>query len=347
MYDVYDPVTWLGKLTCLSAAMMGLLLTSFIIGIVSQSLLPSRFEEQALNCIGVERARERERELAARLIQFTWRNHRHERELAEKLERRNPRLYAEISAVEEKEFMEEFLTRGKLLRNARRERVELEEQLMGRGKLSVLDRDGGREGRGADDGEGGAAVAIGRRDAADGEALLRELRRLAEQSDEMLRCLRLLLNEREKRRGRRDRERQKRKKKEEEEQNGSLELKDGQGEGGQQEGQQRREDELQAAAGSGRGEAENRWQAKRSRKSERRGRGEADDAVLGVVEESGAVRPARRRSVSYSELRGPGEVGRRSGRGGGGRQGGAGATGGQRGSGGREGRGPRRSRTTS
>ena len=51
VYDVYDPITWPGKLTCLTAAMMGLLLTSFIIGIVSQSILPSKFEEMALNCL--------------------------------------------------------------------------------------------------------------------------------------------------------------------------------------------------------------------------------------------------------------------------------------------------------
>ncbi len=31
-YDVYDPVTWPGKMVCITATLSGLILTSFIIG---------------------------------------------------------------------------------------------------------------------------------------------------------------------------------------------------------------------------------------------------------------------------------------------------------------------------
>lgn len=54
----------------------------------------------------------RERECAARLIQFAWRQYAHEQELAEKLEVANPRLYAEIVDQEDRQFVEVILPRG-------------------------------------------------------------------------------------------------------------------------------------------------------------------------------------------------------------------------------------------
>ena len=298
VYDVYDPITWPGKLTCLTAAMMGLLLTSFIIGIVSQSILPSKFEEMALNCIGVEKAREKEKDNAARLIQYVWRNYRHEKELAEKLERKNPRLYEEISALEEKEFMEEFLARSKSLRNVRRERVDLEEQLMGGQKADSGQGDTGGDMRAG--GAGGGDDVVDR--------VERLVERVVEQQEEMMRWMRSLHKEKEKRKGRRDRERQKRRKREEEERK-ERENKQPDNDGPQS------QQILDTAAS----QPTEEQQKKRSRKSMRRGRGEAEaeggalstDAI-GEVDENGEVRPAsstttgrvggRRRSISYSEL---------------------------------------------
>ena len=298
VYDVYDPITWPGKLTCLTAAMMGLLLTSFIIGIVSQSILPSKFEELALNCVSVEKAREKEKDNAARLIQYVWRNYRHEKELAEKLERKNPRLYEEISALEEKEFMEEFLVRSKSLRNVRRERVDLEEQLVGGQKADGMRGDSSGMGGGG----GGSEVV---------ERVERLVERVVEQQEEMMRWMRSIYKEKEKRKGRRDRERQKRRKREEEE---------------RKEREQQPNDDgahSQQPTDTTYNQAAQEQQKKRSRKSMRRGRGEVEaeggeainEEAIGKVDENGEVRPAssasmgavgtggRRRSISYSELK--------------------------------------------
>ena len=129
VYNQFNPITWPGRLMCSLSAVNGLLLSSFIIGTVSQQLQPSRFEESALNWVVVDKIRSRERDVAARLIQFVWRNYLHEHELQYKLKHKNLRLYEEITDREEKEFMEEFLARSKLLRNIRRDRAELEDQL--------------------------------------------------------------------------------------------------------------------------------------------------------------------------------------------------------------------------
>lgn len=129
VYEEHSPITWGGRFVCIFGAILGSLLTSFIIGMIAQQIRPSKFEESALNWVSVEHIRLQERDLAARLIQYVWRNYQHEKELKEKLAKKNPRLYDQISEQTEKEFMEEFLTRCKALRNIRRERVELEEQL--------------------------------------------------------------------------------------------------------------------------------------------------------------------------------------------------------------------------
>ncbi len=51
------------------------------LGIVSQKIMPTRFEENALNLVMVEKTRLREKEAAVRLIQYCWRNHMRELEL--------------------------------------------------------------------------------------------------------------------------------------------------------------------------------------------------------------------------------------------------------------------------
>ena len=273
------------------------------------------------NCIQVEKARHLERENAARLIQFVWRNYRHERELAEKLQAKNPRLYEEISALEEKEFMEEFLARSKLLRNVRRERVELEEQLIGRGgaggggggsarddrweatggRSKALGGEGGKEDY--EDGlvrVGGASAWSDRRD--DEGGVQSQLRRLREQNEEILRWMRALYNDREKKRGRRERRQQKRQREEEARQQRALLSPDAAlGEGA---AALSSSPLPPSAAGAQR-------RAKQERKALRHGRGEAEGADSGALiaevdETTGAARPlgvGRRRSISYGELR--------------------------------------------
>lgn len=200
VYDVYNPITRMGKATCLVAAMMGLLLTSFIIGIVSQSVMPSKFEETALNCIHVEKAREKEKENAARLIQFVWRNHRHEKELAEKLGEKNPRLFEEISAIEEKEFMEEFLARSKALRNTRRERIDLEDQLVLTERTARLNDVMGRE-------LDGAMNKPSRAMSTDFEVhVMNEIHRLASRQDELIELIKSQMSDKALKRRRRKRE---------------------------------------------------------------------------------------------------------------------------------------------
>ena len=255
------------------------------------------------NCVSVEKAREKEKDNAARLIQYVWRNYRHEKELAEKLERKNPRLYEEISALEEKEFMEEFLARSKSLRNVRRERVDLEEQLM------VGQKADGSEG-GVAGGSGGGKLVGGDGEGMDVvERVERLVERVVEQQEEMMRWMRSIYKEKEKRKGRRDRERQKRRKRDEEERKQREEKQHDDGAQPQQ------------AFDTQHSQPTEEQQKKRSRKSMRRGRGEVEaeggeevnvDAI-GEVDENGAVRPAasgsamgtggRRRSISYSELR--------------------------------------------
>jgi hypothetical protein len=52
------PITILGKLVSLLAGMAGLLLISFVIATVGQTLYPTKFEENALNFIAMEKVRE-------------------------------------------------------------------------------------------------------------------------------------------------------------------------------------------------------------------------------------------------------------------------------------------------
>lgn len=46
------------------------------VGVLSQSLIPSFYEETALNLVNLMQIKNRELERAAKLIQFTWREHR-------------------------------------------------------------------------------------------------------------------------------------------------------------------------------------------------------------------------------------------------------------------------------
>lgn len=55
VYEDYNPITWGGRLTCVAAACSGLLLTSFIIGVVTQKLMPTNFENKALHFLTMER----------------------------------------------------------------------------------------------------------------------------------------------------------------------------------------------------------------------------------------------------------------------------------------------------
>jgi hypothetical protein len=52
------PITILGKLVSLLAGMAGLLLISFVIATVGQTLYPTKFEENALNFIAMEKVRQ-------------------------------------------------------------------------------------------------------------------------------------------------------------------------------------------------------------------------------------------------------------------------------------------------
>lgn len=122
------PISILGKMVSMFAGIAGLILISFIIVTVGSALYPSKFEENALNYIAMDKVRQQEREGSAALIQFVWKNAARESELAAKLAPKNPALYAEISEAEEKQFMENFIAKSKELRHIRRERAELEER---------------------------------------------------------------------------------------------------------------------------------------------------------------------------------------------------------------------------
>jgi hypothetical protein len=128
VWEIYMPITWLGKLVSMFGAMAGLLLISYAIASIGQTLFPSKFEEDALNFIALDKVRQKEREGSARLIQYVWKNAQREAELEAKLKPKNPGLYEDIAEQEEKQFMETFLQKSKELRNIRRERAELEER---------------------------------------------------------------------------------------------------------------------------------------------------------------------------------------------------------------------------
>ncbi len=128
VWEIYMPISVLGKIVSLLAGMAGLLLISFVIATVGQTLQPTKFEENALNFIAMEKVRQRERDASARLIQYVWKNAQREAELEAKLAPKNPALYEHLAETEEKIFMESFLARSKELRVIRRERAELEER---------------------------------------------------------------------------------------------------------------------------------------------------------------------------------------------------------------------------
>ena len=128
VWEIYMPITVLGKLVSLMAGMAGLLLISFVIASVAQTLYPTKFEENALNFIAMDKVRQKEREGSARLIQYVWKNAAREAELEAKLAPKNPALYEELAEQEEKVFMENFIAKSKELRTLRRERAELEER---------------------------------------------------------------------------------------------------------------------------------------------------------------------------------------------------------------------------
>jgi hypothetical protein len=67
-----------------------------------------------------------ERDAAARLIQFVFRNHLHEKKLEKELAVKNPVMYEAISEKEEKEFMQTYMSLARTLQDYRRERVELD-----------------------------------------------------------------------------------------------------------------------------------------------------------------------------------------------------------------------------
>jgi len=55
VWEIYMPISVLGKLVSLLAGMAGLLLISFVIATVGQTLQPTKFEENALNFIAMEK----------------------------------------------------------------------------------------------------------------------------------------------------------------------------------------------------------------------------------------------------------------------------------------------------
>lgn len=128
VWEIYMPITIFGKMVSVFAGMAGLILISFVIVTVGSALHPSRFEENALLYIQLDKIRQRERDGSASLIQYVWRNAQREAELEAKLAPKNPGLYEEISEQEEKVFMENFIQKSKELRTVRRERAELEER---------------------------------------------------------------------------------------------------------------------------------------------------------------------------------------------------------------------------
>jgi len=127
-YDYYDPVTWAGKYVCVTGTVFGLFLIAYLIGVVSQHLIPSTFELTALNWVVHNRIATAEKDAAARLIQFVYRSHRRDKELLEK-HKHNQEEYDRISELEEKEFMQTYLRMSKELQDLRRERMEFD-QLM-------------------------------------------------------------------------------------------------------------------------------------------------------------------------------------------------------------------------
>jgi len=123
------------------ASLCGLFLTTFLIGLISQWLIPTRFEESALHWIMHKKFREKEADAAARLIQFTWRNYRHECKLEKELAEKDPTLYEETYEEEGKEFLRQFWRLARVFRNINRMRIEIEDMMnpIGRQNLEPAD----------------------------------------------------------------------------------------------------------------------------------------------------------------------------------------------------------------
>ncbi len=101
-YDQLNPVTLAGKYTCIFATVAGLFLIAYMIGVASQQLAPSAFEINSINWVLHRRITDAEREAAARLIQFVFRNHLKEQKLERELAHSDPALYDVVSDREEK-----------------------------------------------------------------------------------------------------------------------------------------------------------------------------------------------------------------------------------------------------
>eukprot|EP00455_Lapot_gusevi_P015094 TRINITY_DN17614_c0_g1_i2.p2 TRINITY_DN17614_c0_g1~~TRINITY_DN17614_c0_g1_i2.p2 ORF type:complete len:166 (-),score=7.53 TRINITY_DN17614_c0_g1_i2:138-635(-) len=107
---------------------LGLFLTSFLIGIAMQRILPTKLEENAFSWVLLNSLRREERESAASLIQLVWRFHRKELEL-EKLEEVNPSLAHRKLEFEEKRYVEKYIKRKRNFERYHQQRAELEQQI--------------------------------------------------------------------------------------------------------------------------------------------------------------------------------------------------------------------------
>lgn len=124
-----------GRIICISACFLGLLLISYLIGFFSSSLSPSSYEALALDLADQEQCKVAERHYAACLIQLVWRFYAR----AKRLEDYHS---ADISAFfrsmhsEEKIFLNLFVHAVKQFRIARSNRIEADHRVRERIELS-------------------------------------------------------------------------------------------------------------------------------------------------------------------------------------------------------------------
>jgi len=75
-YDIYNPVTWWGKATCIATLVVGLCLFYMLIDFIHQRMRATRFQESALQWVEKYNLEHKQRVLAAVLIQTAFRQHR-------------------------------------------------------------------------------------------------------------------------------------------------------------------------------------------------------------------------------------------------------------------------------
>jgi len=117
-FDEYTLRTWPGKILSLSGVVIGLFWLALLIDYVHSRMQPTRFQQNALQWVLKSNILEKERVVAARLIQLVWRHYQWKRKFkAKNISKNEKKLYTE-------QFTIDYLNLINLTRTYRRQKIK-------------------------------------------------------------------------------------------------------------------------------------------------------------------------------------------------------------------------------